>query len=181
MSLFRYILCATAMAGPILGQTLPRPVGDELYRLFFSQVSSLGEVSGPVSINGELVGLRTVTLQEAIGITDDEAVRLRDAANKCLNNINAVQSETRPWLFAARMDAIVSEQAAAVLAARMKDMDRRIGEIISGTLEDLKLTLGSETFRKLDEFITRNANPHHFFPSVAAEGGKMPPLVKRAR
>lgn len=182
---FRLVIAALVTVCPSLSQQVAKPSGMEVYRHFFQQVVAHDGVNEPpvtVSFNGGVAKYRVPTLQEAIGLTDGQASLLLTEATKCLKEIEALEAEIRPFLFAARMDAIASEQAATVLAARMRDLNRQIEEAIARSVGDLRDALGQEPFKAIEASVSAAKNPWQMFPIVPIDDSiGSPSLPKHSR
>ena len=169
----RTALWVTWCACPVLmsQQSLPDPA---VYLSFFRQVAQLKQVSGPVLVNGQVSGLRRPTIQEALGLTEEEAQTLNALAADCEMKSRRFDDAVHRSTLEARLLAIASEGASEKPTQQRKNLDSQYDEMVQDHIKQLKAEFGDSRFESLDAFIRSKKTGSSFFPPLAADGGPAP-------
>ena len=141
-----------------------------VYESFFRQVvrfSQLQSSLGAVPLNGQPANVRPYTLQDAIGLTDQEARVLNAVASGCEASIRSSDDAARPLIFAARLRLIESENAQAVQQLKEFDDERR--QIVLAHVQQLKAAFGDSRFNALDAFVRSGKQIVSFLPLPKAK------------
>jgi hypothetical protein len=152
----------------IIGQTVPA-IDSAVYLAFFREAA--GHVvpppkSEPSTLNGEPTDLAPQSIQDAMGITDQEAKAVVEAATGCEEEINALEASAHALVFEARLRAANDEKPSDAIANRLRELEaRRVGIIVSH-VERLKASLDAARFKVIEDFIRSRQNDGAFFPSA---------------
>jgi hypothetical protein len=161
---------------PALCQTgLPDPA---VYLSFFRQVVWLKQASSPVLVNGQASALRQPTMQETLGLTENEAQILSALAADCELKSRPLDAAVRLSTFEARLRSIESE-GASTSVAQQKNLDRQRDEMVQQYIQQLKVEFGDSRFEALDAYVRSKRAASSFFPPVPAQGGALPRIVRK--
>jgi hypothetical protein len=152
----------------VFSQTGPA-IDSAVYFAFFREAA--GHVvpppkSEPSTLNGEPTDLVPQSLQDAMGITDQEAKAVVDAATGCDEEINALEASAHALVFEARLRAANEEKPSDAIANRLRELEARRVGIIMSRVEHLKGALNAGRFRIVEDFIRSRQNDGVFFPAV---------------
>jgi hypothetical protein len=100
------------------------------YLAFFRQVMALKSASSPILLNGEATTLKHLTVQEAVGLTDQETQVLNTFATDCEAKISRIDETVRTLTFEARLRSMESEGASELLVQRLRDLDKQRDDIV---------------------------------------------------
>ena len=152
-----------------------------VYRSFFRQVAQLKQVSDPVLINGQASGLRQPTIQETLGLTENEAQIVIALAVDCELKSRSLDGALRLSTFEARLSSISieSEGASTAIAQQRKNLERQLDEIVQDHIQQLKVELGDSRFEALDAYVRSRRIGSNFFPPLPAQGGPAPVAVQK--
>ena len=150
-----------------------------VYRSFFMQVAQLKQAPGPVLINGQASGLRQPTIQETLGLTENEAQILSALAADCELKSRTLDGAVRLSTFEARLSSIESEGASTAAAQQRKNLERQRDEIVQDHIQQLKVEFGDSRFEALDAYVRSRRAGSSFFPPVPAQGGSLPVAVHK--
>ena len=151
--MFRFallLLGATTFAG---AQDRPNP---DLYQGFFRQVfalKSIGDHPTARLANGDIVPMKVPTLQEAIGLTDEEVGHLNTTAADCLSQLSALDRTSSALIFESRLQSADTGKISDALALEMKNLEARRNKLVVDHVLDLKTALPPAAFEKLDAYV----------------------------
>jgi hypothetical protein len=169
-------LCQTGLSQPPQ-RNLPDPA---VYLSFFREVAWLKQAPDPVLVNGQTSILRRPTIQEALGLTEEEAQMLNALAADCELKSRKFDDGIRRSTLEARLLAIASEGASERRPQQRKNLDSQRDEMVQDHIQKLKAEFGDSRFEALDAFIRSKKTGSSFFPPLTAEGGAAPvPVHKR--
>ena len=77
-----------------------------MFSRFFSQVAELWSPTETIHLKGQPSRLRSLTLQETIGISDREADLLKTVALRCEKELRSIEQSARTVTPSARLDSI---------------------------------------------------------------------------
>ena len=146
-------------------QSLSDPV---FYLSFFGEVVWLKQAPGPVLLNGQASILRWPTIQEALGLTEEEAQILNALAADRELKSRRFDDGIRLSTFEARLLAIASEGASEKPSQQRKNLDTQRDEMVQHHIQELKAEFGDSRFAALDAFIRSKKTPR-FFPPLPAQ------------
>src|SRR5215467_9845213 len=139
---FSPVLCQTGLS-QAPQRSLPDPA---VYLSFFREVAQLKQMSGPVLLNGQASGLRRPTIQEALGLTEEEAQTLNALAADCELKSRRFDDGIRLSTFEARLLAIASEGASERLTQQRKNLESQRDEMVQDHIKQLKAEFGDSRF-----------------------------------
>ena len=148
---------------PGSSQTAPGPT---VYESFFQQVvhfSQLQNSLGVVSINGQPTDLRQYKLQDAIGLTDQEARVLSTVASSCGAKISSFYDAAKRLIFEARLRLVESESDPQA-TQQLKELDDEHRQIVLAHVQQLKAAFGDSRFNGLDAFVRSGKQIESFLP-----------------
>jgi hypothetical protein len=150
-----------------------------VYQSFFRQVAQLKQASGPVLINGQPSALRQPTIQETLGLTENEAQILSAIAADYELKSRSLDGAVRLSTFEARLSSIESEEASTAVEQRRQNLERQLDEIVQDHIQQLRVEFGESRFEALDGYVRSRRAGSNFFPLVAADGGPAPRVVHK--
>ena len=151
--MFRFALLlfgATTFAG---AQDRPNP---DLYQDFFRQVFALksaGDHPTARLANGDIVPMKVPTLQEVLGLTDEEVERLNTTAADCLSKLNVLNRASASLIFESRLETADNGKISNALALEMKNLDDRRNTLVLDHVQELKTALPPASFEKVDAYV----------------------------
>jgi hypothetical protein len=168
---FRVIIAGLFAALALAAQAVDPAPGPDVYRVFFQEAlankdSTTGTV--PVVVNGQATELTSISIQDAIGITDREAQSVVEASTGCEAEITSLENAARAMVFESRLRA-ANEEKPGDVEDRLKALDVKRLEIIMEHVQRMKVSLGVERFMRVDDFIRAHATGS-FFPSTYPPG-----------
>jgi hypothetical protein len=147
------------LTGTLLGQDAPtqqKSLDLPTYESFFRAVSSLA-IAPPV--DGQ-----TTNLEDALGITVEEAQSLRSIAADCAANIRAIDLAVRPLVQELRFEAIAEEATSGSVSQQYDELNRQRTQMVLVHIEELRTAIGETGFKRIDTFVNaRKGNPGSFF------------------
>jgi hypothetical protein len=169
--------CWHGICQPGSSQNAPDP---NVYESFFRQVVRFPQLQsslGVVLLNGQPTDVRQYTLQDAIGLTDQESRVLKTIASGCEAKIRASDDAAGPLIFAARLRLIESENDAQAVQ-QLKEFGDEQRQIVLAHVQQLKASLEASRFNVLDAFVRSGKQLDSFLPlpkakaaASAADGG----------
>jgi len=175
-SVFLYLAPSCCLA--LLGQDLPlsqRSIDLPTYESFFLAVSQLapgremGRTVGPgqrISLNATMPKLVQPGLEDALGITFEEARTLRSIAVDYEAKDRAIHEAQRPLVLELRFAAI-AEEAPPRAASRLYDqLNRQRTQLALDHIQELKTAFGAARFPLIENFLSARKNSGSFFPAV---------------
>jgi len=142
----------------------------EVYRLFFQAAVAHAAVtteSRPIGLNGQLAVLSRFSVQDTLGVTDQEAQSVLTASAGCEQELGSLADSARALVFESRLLAANEEKPSEDIANRLKELDTKRTQIILSHLQRMKDLLGAERFKIVDNYIHTHAGNGGFFPSGA--------------
>jgi hypothetical protein len=131
---------------------------------------ALKSASSPILLNGEATTLKHLTVQEAVGLTDQETQVLNTFATDCEAKISRIDETVRTLTFEARLRSMESEGASELLVQRLRDLDKQRDDIVRDQIRQLETELGASRFEVLDAYVRSKKSPASFFPPVTPQG-----------
>ena len=156
---------------PGSSQTAPDPT---VYESFFQQVVHFAELQnslGVVSINGQPTDLRQYKLQDAIGLTDQEARVLSTVASDCGAKVRSFYDAAGPSIFDARV-RLVESKSDPQATQQLKELDDEHQQIVLAHVQQLKAAFGDSRFNTLDAFVRSGKQLLSFLPLPKAAARK---------
>jgi hypothetical protein len=157
----------------ILSQTAPA-IDSAVYFSFFREAA--GHVvprppgappkGEPSTLNGDSTDLVPQSIQDAMGITDEEAKAVVDEATACDEEINALEASAHALVFESRLRAANDEKPSNAIANQLREIEARRAGIIMNHVERLKASLDAARFKVIEDFIRSRQNDGVFFPAV---------------
>jgi len=165
-----------------MGQDAPLPPGSPdlpTYESFFLAVSQLAPGralgvavgnEGVLALNGRPTNLVQPGLQDALGITLEEARALRAIAVDCQAKRAVIQEALKPLVLELRFAAIADEAPPQAASQRYDDLNRQRTEMVRVHIQELRTAFGETRFPLIEAFISARknsgSNPVSFFPAV---------------
>jgi len=131
-----------------------------VYESFFLEVRQLSRIL----TDGQANILTKPTIQEAIGLTDQEMRSLNALASDCLTEISPLRQAAPKLIFEARLRFVESGDSSAWLRQRLTDLDNQLNQAVSDHIQHLKVAFGDSRFQQLDAWV-RSPESHHCFVS----------------
>lgn len=163
---FRAIALTLAMAtSRLFGQVEEAP--DQVYETFLTKVATAPE-KGEVDafLNGDQrITLYRPSVQEVMGLTDDEAKLLQDAARQFAEDLGALYRTARWWRREALFQRIESGRLSRDMEARLQALRAERSRLISTAMEKLKNGFPASRYEFLETFIRSKPAPNDYFPA----------------
>jgi hypothetical protein len=159
------IVTVCIMCGLCCGQqNVPDPA---TYASFFEQVVRL-KSGEPVLLNGQDTGLTLQSVQQTIGLTDDETAILQTLAVACATKSRSFDGAARSGTFELRLQLIGADEPTQVrLRQALKDIEERRYRIVRACVDDLRIQLGEQRFEVVQAYISSRKNSGIFFPPIS--------------
>jgi hypothetical protein len=153
------------------------PLDPATYESFFRAVSALTTappVSGPATLNGQATNLVLVQprLEEALGITVDEAQQLRTVAADCATKIDAIDEAVKPLVKELRFEALAEEAPSEPITRSYNELNRQRAQMVLDHIEELKAAFGEARFSQIEAVLKTRRSGESLF-------GRRVPLVVR--
>lgn len=179
-----FLFLALSCCFALLGQNAP-PSPDALdlntYESFFQAVSQLTpgkamgrtvKVSPGSTLNGEPANLMQPELEDALGITGEEAPVLRGIAADCEAKSAAIHQALKPLVLELRFAALAEEIPPQTLSRRYDQLNRERTQTVLDHIRELKSALGEARFLQIEAFVGARKNSPSFFPAVPRGAGR---------
>jgi hypothetical protein len=146
-----------------------------IYESFFSAVSQLmpgkamGRTVGPgqqIALIGQMPKLVQPGLEDALGITAEEARMLRAIAVDYAAKDRAIYEAQRPLVLELRFAAIAEEPRPQSVDRRFNELNRQRAEMVLDHIQALKTAFGQARFPLIETFLSTRKNSGSFFPAV---------------
>ena len=157
----------------LLGQDAPLDL--PTYESFFLAVSQLtpgkamGRTVGPeqrIALIGQMPKLVQPGLEDALGITTEEARMLRAIAADCRAKSAAIHEALKPLVLELRFAAIAEEPGSQSVSRRYKELNRQRAQMVLDHIQALKTAFGEARFPLIETFLSTRKNSESFFPAV---------------
>jgi len=179
--LWRVCLClASALA--LLGQDAPLPQRSpnlETYESFFLAVSQLAPGKavgravgndGVLALNGQRTNLVQPGLQDAMGITVEEALALRAIAVDYQARRAVIHDALKPLVMELRFAALADEAPPQSVRRQYDELNRQLTEMVREHVQELRNAFGEARFPLIEAFLSARknsgSNSASFFPAV---------------
>jgi hypothetical protein len=107
---------------------------------------------------------RDTTLQDAMGLNDQEAQVLSTIAADCLAQQTALDAEQRALTFDSRLENIRTGEMGKELSAKLEKNEARRRDLIPAHVRALRQNLPAERFQIIDAYVSEKAGKGLYFP-----------------
>jgi hypothetical protein len=154
---------ACLICGLCYGQQNAPP--SETYASFFGQIARW-KSGTPVLLNGHDTGIRLPSVQQTVGLTDEEVAILRPLAVACTAKIRSFDEGSRKAIFEANLEITDAGSMQARARQALKDIEDRRHQIVRSCVDDLRVKLGDVRFEVVQTYIRSRQNLD-FLPPVS--------------
>jgi len=116
--------------------------------------------------NRQTTSLVQPTLEDALGITFEEAQVLRAIAIDCEARSASIHLALKPLVLELRFAALAEEPSSAAISERYQDLNRQRTQMVRDHVEGLKSAFGATRFARVEDFVGARKDSGSFFPAV---------------
>jgi len=162
----------------LLGQDAPRFSGSldiSAYESFFQAVSrltpgkALGHTVNPAAASTpdrQTMKFVEPTLEDALGITVEEAQALRAIASDCAEKTSTAHQAMKPLVLELRLAALSEETPPQDVIRRYAELNRQRAQLVVDHIRELESRFGEARFSRMEAFLRERKDSESFFPAV---------------
>jgi len=106
------------------------------------------------------------TLEDALGITVEEAQALRAIASDCAEKTSTAHQAMKPLVLELRLAALSEETPPQDVIRRYAELNRQRAQLVVDHIRELESRFGEARFSRMEAFLRERKDSESFFPAV---------------
>jgi hypothetical protein len=159
------------------------PADSHLYESFLGQIvrfDQLRDLSLKAAVSRKPIDPGAITLQQIVGLTDQETRILTDVASDCQARVSAFDAQAKPEILRARLD-LTESPGDSRATERLKQLQDEHEQVVTACIRELKGLFGDSRFGALDAFVRSERQLASFLPLPKKAKQATPDPVRQDR